>query len=283
VKVSRDYDDYFPSVHTRYRLAANSLIRASWSTGIGRAPYGQLIPVTTVNENAGTISRNNAGLNPQFSTNYDLALEHYFGRGVGLVSLGAFQKNLRNFIFSATQLIPEGPDNGFDGLYGGYLLTTRVNGGWARVRGIEFNYQQSLSFLPGWLSGFGIFANGTRLVTRGTYDGTSIRTTIAGFVPLSANAGLSWARRGTTVRVNYNYTGENTRSYSANAVDMRYNEPRNPVDVSVKVRATRWFDLFVDASNVFNDKNNTFQGRGDRPLDSQIYGVRMAAGVSGAF
>lgn len=150
-------------------------MRASWSTGIGRAPYGQLIPVTTVNENAGTISRNNPGLNPQFSNNYDLSLEHYFGRGVGMVSVGAFQKNLRNFIFSATQVIPEGSTNGFDGLYGGYLLTTRVNGGWARVRGVEFNYQQSLSFLPGWLGGFGIFANGTRLVTRGTYDGTSIR------------------------------------------------------------------------------------------------------------
>jgi hypothetical protein len=64
---------------------------------------------------------------------------------------------------------------------------------------------------------------------------------------------------------------------------MRYNEPRNPVDVSVRVRATRWFDVFVDASNVFNDKNNTYQGRGDRPIDSQIYGVRMAAGVSGTF
>ena len=283
VKVERDYDNYFPSVHTRYRLAADSLIRASWSTGIGRAPYGQLIPVTNVNENAGTLSRNNAGLSPQFSTNYDLSLEHYFGRGVGLVSIGAFQKNLRNFIFSATSVIPEGADNGFDGLYGGYRLTTKVNGGWARVRGLELNYQQSLSFLPGWLGGFGLFGNATRLVTRGTYDGTAIRTTIAGFVPLSANAGLSWSRHGTTVRVNYNYTGENTRGYNAIDANMTYNEPRNPVDVSVKFRATRWFDVFVDASNVFNDKNNTFQGRGDRPVDSQIYGVRMAAGVSGNF
>jgi TonB-dependent receptor len=283
VTVSRDYENYFPSVHARYRLAPNTLARASWSTGIGRAPYGQLIPVTTVNENAGTVSRNNAGLNPQYSHNYDLAVEHYFGRGVGLVSVGAFQKNLTNFIYPATEIIREGADNGFDGLYGGYTLTTRVNGGWARVRGLELSYQQSLSFLPGWLGGFGVFANATRLVTRGTYDGTTIRTTIAGFTPRSANAGLSWARRGTTVRVNYNYTGEAVRGYNANPANQTFNEPRNPVDVSVKVRATRWFDVFVDANNVFNDKNNTFQGRGDRPTDSQIYGVRMAAGVSGAF
>lgn len=39
----------------------------------------------------------------------------------------------------------------------------------------------------------------------------------------------------------------------------------------------------ADASNIFNDKNTTFQGRGDRPLDDEIYGVRMAAGVSGSF
>jgi TonB-dependent receptor len=133
VRVSRDYENYFPSVHARYRVGPETLARASWSTGIGRAPYGQLIPITTVNENAGTISRNNAGLNPQFSHNYDLSLEHYFARGVGLISAGVFQKNLRNFIFPATEVIGNGADNGFDGLYGGYTLTTRVNGGWARV------------------------------------------------------------------------------------------------------------------------------------------------------
>ncbi len=283
VTISRDYENYFPSVHARYRFGQNTLARASWSTGIGRAPYGQLIPVTTVNENAGTISRNNPGLNPQFSRNYDLSLEHYFGRGVGLISVGAFQKNLRNFIFPATEIIREGADNGFDGLYGGYTLTTRVNGGWARVKGLELNYQQSLTFLPGWLGGFGVFANATRLVTRGTYDGTTIRTTIAGFTPLLGNAGVSWTRRGTTVRVNWNYTGEAARGFNANPAQITYNEPRNPVDVSVKFRATRAFEVFLDASNVFNEKNLTFQGRGDRPTDSQIYGVRMAAGVSGAF
>ncbi len=283
VTVSRDYENYFPSVHARYRVASNTLARASWSTGIGRAPYGQLIPVTTVNENNQTISRNNAGLNPQFSHNYDLSLEHYFARGVGLITIGAFQKNLRNFIFPSTEIIPEGADNGFDGLYGGYTLTTRVNGGWARVRGLELNYQQSLTFLPGWFGGLGLFANATRLLTRGTYDGTTIRTTIAGFTPRIANTGVSWSRRGTTVRVNWNHTGEAARGFNADPARITYNEPRNPVDVSVKVRATRRFDVFVDATNIFNDKNLTFQGRGDRPTDSQIYGVRMAAGVSGAF
>lgn len=283
VKVTREYDNYFPSAHARYRVSPNTLVRASWSTGIGRAPYNELIPVTTVNENAGTVSRNNSGLKPQFSKNYDLSLEHYFGRGVGVVSAGVFQKNLRNFIFPATEVIREGPGNGFDGLYGGYLLTTRVNGGWARVRGLELNYQQSLSFLPGWLGGFGVFGNATRLLTRGTYDGATIRTTIAGFAPITANGGLSWSRAGTTLRVNYNYSGETTRGYNANPASITYNEPRNPVDVSARFRVTRRFDLFVDANNVFNDKQNTFQGRGDRPTDCQIYGVRMAAGVSGSF
>ena len=283
VKVERDYDNYFPSAHARFRVSPNTLARASWSTGIGRAPYNELIPVTNVNENAGTISRNNSGLKPQFSKNYDLSLEHYFGRGVGVLSVGAFQKNLRNFIFPATEVIREGPANGFDGMYGGYTLTTRVNGGWARVRGLEISYQQSLSFLPGWLSGFGVFANATRLLTRGTYDGTTIRTTIAGFAPRTANGGVSWTRSGTTLRVNYNYSGETTRGYNANPASITYNEPRNTVDVSARFRVNRRLDLFVDANNVFNEKQNTFQGRGDRPTDCQIYGVRMAAGVSGSF
>jgi TonB-dependent receptor len=284
VKISRDYDNYFPSAHARYRVAANTLARASWSTGIGRAPYNQLIPVTTVDPTGtGSVTRNNPGLNPQFSTNYDVSLEHYFGRGVGVLSVGGFEKNIRNFIFDTTSIIGSGPANGFDGLYEGYRLSTKINGGWARVRGLEVNYQQSLTFLPGWLGGFGVFANATRLVTRGTYDGTAIRTTIAGFVPLSGNGGISWSRAGTTVRVNYNYTGENTRDFNANDALRTYREPRHPVDVNVKFRLTRRLDVFVDGSNIFNDKNLTFQGRGDRPTDNQIYGVRLAAGVSGSF
>lgn len=83
--------------------------------------------------------------------------------------------------------------------------------------------------------------------------------------------------------MNYNYSGETTRGYNANPASITYNEPRNTVDVSARFRVNRRLDLFVDANNVFNEKQNTFQGRGDRPTDCQIYGVRMAAGVSGSF
>ena len=46
-------------------------------------------------------------------------------------------------------------------------LATQANGGFARVKGLELNYSQQLSFLPGCGSGFGIFANYSKIKTNG--------------------------------------------------------------------------------------------------------------------
>jgi outer membrane receptor protein involved in Fe transport len=43
--------------------------------------------------------------------------------------------------------------------YVGYLQTQQVNGSHARIDGIEIGFQQRMSYLPGFLRGFGIAAN----------------------------------------------------------------------------------------------------------------------------
>ena len=61
-------------------------------------------------------------------------------------------------------------------------MTTDENSGKARVRGLEFNYTQQFTFLPGALRGLGAFANYTWLQSEGS------RQTVGGTTSVSPAA-----------------------------------------------------------------------------------------------
>jgi iron complex outermembrane recepter protein len=269
-------------LHVRYEPIANTLVRASVSTGIGRPSFNDLMPITTIDTAANSITQNNTGLNPQRSTGYDISIERYL-KPIGVLSVGVFQKEITDYIFSVRSTVPGGADNGFDGLYEGFNYNTKTNGGWARVKGFEANFQQQFTFLPGWLGGFGAFANYTRLLTRGTFAGTVVVDKLANFTPVASHVGLSYIRSKITLRAQLNYVGERLTSFNANPGQRQYQEQRSSVDVSVKYALNPRLGLYLDAYNIFNEKNFMFQGIGTRPTNSQYYGTRLNGGISGRF
>jgi len=151
------------------------------------------------------------------------------------------------------------------------------------VKGFEANYQQQFSFLPGWLGGLGAFANYTRLVTRGTFTGTVIVDKLSNFTPIASNVGLSYIRSKLTLRGQLNYVGERLVSYNALPALWQFQEQRSTVDVSAKYQLNPRLGLFIDAFNVFNEKNFIYQGLGTRPVNSQYYGTRLSGGITGRF
>lgn len=276
------YTNAFPSVHLRYEPLPDFLVRASVSTGIGRPSFTDLMPITTVNTASNSITQNNTGLKPQRSTGYDVSVERYL-KPVGLLSVGVFQKEIKDYIFSVRNTVPGGAANGFDGLYEGFDLNTKTNGGWARVKGFEANYQQQLTFLPGWLGGFGVFANYTRLLTRGTFSGTVVVDKLANFTPVTSNVGVSYIRSKLTLRAQLNYVGEQLTSYNANPAVWQFLEQRAFVDVSAKYALNPRLGFYIDVFNINNAKYLKYQGLGTRPVDDQYYGTRMSAGITGRF
>jgi outer membrane receptor protein involved in Fe transport len=128
-----------------------------------------LLPRTTVNYDNETVTSSNPSLRPQIADNFDVTAEYYF-EPAGVVMIGAFQKEIKKFIYTAGgTTIPAGQDNGFDGEYAGFTLTTQYNGGAAKVRGLEFSYSQQFTFLPGFWKGFGAFFNATVMRAEGNY------------------------------------------------------------------------------------------------------------------
>ena len=200
-----------------------------------------------------------------------------------MVSVSAFRKDIEGFVFSAESIITGGTDNGFDGEYQGYLLRTRTNGGWARVYGLELNYQQQLTFLPGFLNGFGVYGNLTALSTEGTYSGTVVLKDIAGFISRSGNVGLSYIKHNYTVSLSANYEGESMKGFNNNPAQRTFMRDRTTVDFSVRYAYRPRLNFFVDFKNLFNEKEFQYRGLEHRTVNNRIFGTRITTGVSGSF
>jgi iron complex outermembrane recepter protein len=282
------YRDWFPSLHFKYNVTRALVARASYSTGIGRPNFGQIIPTQSVNNDTQTVTSNNPDLQPQYSRNYDVTLEYYF-EPAGLFSVGGFQKNLRNFIFrSAIGRLEPGNEIG-EG-YNGYLLTTDLNGGSAEIRGLEVSYSQQFSKLQlfgGRLRGFGAFTNFTWLESEGNYGtpGASRNgAQLPNFTPRSGNLGISYIAHGWTIRAKWNYTGSRLQSFNADPAQRTYNTVSKPVDLNFAYSIRRWLSVYVDVINVFNTPtNHEYTYIPDRKTRSDLYTTVMKFGVSGSF
>ncbi|MEY4940779.1 MAG: hypothetical protein RIQ93_2514 [Verrucomicrobiota bacterium] len=270
-----DYRKVFPGVHFKYQPRQNLVTRLSYATNIGRPSIGQLIPTTTINiptatDAVGSISTSNPSLKPQFANNFDLSGEYYFEPS-GVISAGLFTKEIKDFIYTRSgATVDAGPNNGFDGQYVGYLITTQENGGFAKIRGIELNYSQQFTFLPGWLAGFGAFANYTRMKIEGNYGAGSAITLaptseVAGFNPETANAGISYIKNRLSIRAAWNHNGRYLTSFSTLRSGLQYSRARDVLDIKTTFQITKNFGAYLDAVNIFGEADRASESYDGAP------------------
>jgi TonB-dependent receptor len=282
-----EYRNVLPSVHFKYNISSNLLARASYSTGIGRPNFSNLLRTTTIDNDNLRIVAANPDLRPQTTDNFDLSAEYYF-EPAGYFSAGVFLKEIKNFIYGDTgAVVGAGPNNGFNGDYQGYDLITNMNGGSGRVRGFELAYNQRFTRLPGAWKGLGLMANYTKLESRGNYTssgGTTTGAELAGFMPETFNAAISYTLRAWDVQVKYTHRAQNLRDYTANPVTRVYYYSKKNVDLNLKYKWHPRLTLFVDVINVFDDPiANAFVYVNKRTRYNQVFTPAIKAGVSGRF
>jgi TonB-dependent receptor len=213
-----------------------------------------------------------------------VTLEYYF-EPVGLFSIGAFKKDIGDYIFQdSSQTVGTGAANGFDGEYAGYTIITSANGGFARYRGIEASYQQQFTFLPGFWKGFGVNANYTYLKTEGNYGTRTVTRDLAGFVPRIFNLALTYRGKRTSVVLQRNWTSKYLVTSSTNAALVRYQAPREVFDIKTKYTLTRRLSLFCDVENIFAEPlNQNYFVFESRPNQTRLTVPKVVAGVQGRF
>ena len=293
-KQTKSYTNTFPSVHFRYEITRQLVAHASYSTTIGRPNFGDLLSAANANPENRTISVPNLELKPQDSKNYDLSLEYYF-EPVGVVSVGAFRKDIDNYAVSVSRPIsaaeaeemgaPVAPGDTAD-----WTVSTKINGGEAYVQGLEVNYSQQLSFLPGVLRGFGVFANFTYLQTEGTYTrgtGGPVSTDLPNFIPRTANAGLNYNYGRYDLRVQWNYTDVFPESIDLNNPNQRnkWRGDRWNLDFSGRYKLTRQISIFADLINMSSNHGKKFRGTVTdvRREETNALGFLLTAGVTATF
>jgi TonB-dependent receptor len=287
-RINRSYTDNFPSAHFSYDLTKSLKARLAWSTSFGRPPPTNLLPSETANETAQVITIANPGLLPQKAREWDAALEYYF-EPVGLLSVGWFKKNIRDYIVNGINAgrVGTGTDNGFNGDYAGFDILQTGNLGSADVTGWEFSYQQQFTFLPGLLRTLGFSANYTYLRADGNYGGavTVGRNQVAGFIPQMGNANLSWRYKALGARVRANYHGRYLNASGGLTAPQRnqYRFARTVTDLGFTWQLRRGVQLSLDISNLTNEPQQFYRYNTSQMERTILNGTTWTLGVSGRF
>jgi len=276
VEVRSRYRNWFPGLHARYAITPGLLARASYSEGIGRPPFGNLKPLTSVNVSSLSITQNNTALRPQVSRNQDLSLEYYF-EPVGLLSATVFRKQIRNFISSInTPLTPAlAAQFNVESQYVGWDFRTQTNTGDGEIEGLELAYNQNLGGFAPWLRPFSVMANYTRNKGRGRLEE---------IIPAIWNLGIVYERTPWTLRAQLNHQDTFLESGSTDPLQRRFKMAQDNLDLSAQYRFRPWLSVFADFQNVLGETLRQTTGEGlYLPRTYTDIGKRINFGVKGRF
>lgn len=253
IEEENSYSNFFPMVHLRYSLGERTNLRLAYTQTYARPLFGQLAPNQFINEDDEEIIMGNPALEPLKSTNIDFMLEYYFS-SVGILSGGFFYKSIEDFIFNEAREIQSGE-------FAGWVERQPVNGDAATVYGVEVAWQQQLQFLPGILSGLGVYANYSYTFSEAEITGLDERTVrLPEQVPHVFNAALSFSTGGFFAQVSANYQDDWLDTIASNPADDRWRAKTLTFDASASQRITPNLTAFVDVHNITNQGTGEFYG-----------------------
>ena len=264
----KDYTDILPMVHLRYGLNDRTILRAAYTKSLARPNYEQLTPYRFTDDDE--LSIGNPDLDNTVSSNLDVMAEYYLGT-LGILSGGYFRKTLTDYIYNKVTEDPEGEPDISE-------MTQPMNGDEANLSGFEVNWQQQLTFLPGPLSGLGVYVNYTNTQSVARYfDRDS--TSLPGQAEHVANFALSYENYGFTGQISVNYRGELIDEVGSDADDDVIYDARAQVDFSATYQLTPTFVIFCDALNLTNARDRYYVGSPDLPVQRELYGLTINVGL----
>lgn len=266
----KNYNNFFPYLHLKYKLAAKTNLRFAATKTIARPNYFDLAPYYWLDEGGKTITQGNPDLSPTVSTNLDVMFEHYF-QGIGVFSLGLFYKNMDKVIYSRTY-------QQIGGVFDGYEISEPVNGGSAELYGFEINWMQQFSFLPGFLNGFGIYANYTYTKSKAKLQYRDW-TAMPGQAADVGNVGLSYEKYGLTARLSLNYNAAVLYQVGISPDFDRYTDANTHLDLTAIYKIIDNLSFYVDWINITNEPDREYYGVTTRPRLNNYFGWSLRSGI----
>ncbi|MSU50416.1 MAG: hypothetical protein EXS37_15255 [Opitutus sp.] len=234
-----DYAKYFPSASLKYKINQNFDAQLGFSSTIRRPTFRDISGVWDINDDNFTVRTPNPLLKPEISRNLAARLAYYF-EPVGILAVNAYQNNVKGLFITGNKTAAEFGYQGDLDLSNYTFITTTQSVNRVVVRGMEYEYSQSLSFLPQPFKGLNV---------RASYSRNYAEIPTVNMIPHSINAGVSYAYG----RVNV-YTNMNWRDNFPNTVtgNPRFYRHRANLDIGGGVRITNAISFFFAARNLFN-------------------------------
>lgn len=294
VNNKHDYTNVLPSLAFKYDVQEDLILRAAFSTALARPNYYSLAPYVNVLSEDNEIQAGNPELDATYAYNFDLMAEKYF-KSVGIISVGAFYKNLKDFIYThrtnntysydqfATDFpelsnpIPVGDNN--------WSFVQQRNGESVDVYGFEVAAQRQLDFLPGkFLKGFGVYLNYTftESEAKGITNSDGEERSglgLPGTAPHMFNASLSWENDRFSARVSLNYTADYLDELGGSEFEDRYYDKQTFLDANASYKLTNNLRIFAEANNLTNQPLRYYQGISSRTMQMEYYQARFNLGV----
>ena len=291
----RSYKDYLPAANfaldvtddLKFRLAFSKnmmpLDLGTWGGGLElnyslvETPQGPLFRVAAGNSNG------NPNLDPWRSKNYNASLEYYINP-TSMISLALFRINVQSFIKSGSVIDCTLPDE--DGVVRNHCVTITepIQGTGNSIHGMEFDYRQGFTFLPGILSKTGMEINATYAPS------DSGATDLAGHkIPFQDNSTKSgnfilWYQDDRfQARVAYNYRSRRAVSEDVGGITgmEMYEAPQKYLDASVSYKINKRAELFVDGTNLTNEYQHYYLVWPDQPAHSNFSERMFMVGIRG--
>jgi TonB-dependent receptor len=145
------------------------------------------------------------------------------------------------------------------------------------IRGLEINYQQPFTFLPGFLKNFGALFNYTHINSKITYfltantGGPKLTDQLTNVSPNSFNATLYYEAGGLSARLSGAYRSEYLRTVPLRAglADATGSYSNFNLDASISYDITKNIGISIDMLNLTNQATDFWDGKTIR--DQQVY------------
>lgn len=275
-KRSSNYTDFLPSIIAKYKFGENTQLKFAWTNTMARPRYYDLTPHSELNLEDMKINIGNPELEATHSMNLDLMAEHYF-KSLGMVSAGIFYKDITDFIIK--KQLRKHNYNGREWK----KFVQPINGGDAKLYGVEVAFQRNLDFLPGFLKNLGVYANYT--YTKSEVENFQIKgresesLSLSGTPENTFNASLYYEAKKLTLRASLNYADAFIDEFGESAFYDRYYDKATHLDLNANFAMNKKVNIYIEANNVLNQPLRYYQGVSKRTMQEEYYGVRLNFGL----
>ena len=291
----RSYNDVLPAVNFALNMTDKLMLRlavsknmmplnlSQWGGGLQLGYSLQETRTGPIYQVATGTSTGNPNLNPWRSTNYGASFEYYINP-TSMVSLELFHIDVQSFIKNGSVQNCNLPDE--DGVVRDHCIaiTEPLQGSGNSIQGVEFDYRQGFTFLPGLLSNTGMEFNFTYAPSNtGETDLAGNKIPFQDNSTESGNFILWYQNKRFQARVAYNYRSKRAVSDSVGGIAgmEEYEAPQKYLDASVAYKVSKYAEVFVNGTNLTNEYQRFYLVWPDQPAHSNFSERMYTFGVRG--